>query len=176
MNPFYKRFLIIFPLILGACAGTSIKKTKPQGTVRERRMERDGKFFGEITLWDTNRKRDLSEIKAGEELKVNSYLWHGALDALSFMPISSADPLGGTIITDWYSMPGQPKERVKINVFILDRILRSDALRVTVFKEQWDDSVKQWMPLSSSKRTAEELEDIILTKARHLKIRDLRSS
>ncbi len=33
-------------------------------------------------------------------LGVNSYLWHASLDTLSFLPLVSADPFGGVIITD----------------------------------------------------------------------------
>ncbi len=42
----------------------------------------------------------------GTGIGVNAYLWRGALDTLSFMPLASADPFGGTIITDWYTPPG----------------------------------------------------------------------
>ena len=31
---------------------------------------------------------------------VNGYLWRAALDTLSFMPLASADPYGGVIVTD----------------------------------------------------------------------------
>ncbi len=41
-------------------------------------------------------------------LGVNSYLWHASLDTLAFMPLQSADPFGGVIITDWYSAPEHP--------------------------------------------------------------------
>ena len=37
------------------------------------------------------------------------------------MPLSSADPFGGVIITDWYSPPEVPLERFKMTVYILDR-------------------------------------------------------
>src|SRR6185312_1833780 len=36
---------------------------------------------------------------------VNSYLWRASLDTLAFMPLASADPYGGVIITDWYVNP-----------------------------------------------------------------------
>src|SRR5690606_12233766 len=64
---------------------------------------------------------------------VNSFLWRAALDTVSFMPLASADPFGGVILTDWYEAPETPQERLKLNVFILDRQLRSDALQVRVF-------------------------------------------
>ena len=35
-----------------------------------------------------------------------------------FMPLASADPNGGVIITDWYNDPSQADERFKVNVVI----------------------------------------------------------
>ncbi len=49
----------------------------------------------------------------GGALGVNAYLWRGALDTLSFMPLASADPFGGVIITDWYSAAGQQRRAVQ---------------------------------------------------------------
>ena len=71
----------------------------------------------------------------GRTLGVNSYLWHATLDTLSFMPLSSADPFGGVVITDWYSAPEAPNERMKVTVYILDRSLRADGLKVAVFRQ-----------------------------------------
>src|SRR5580698_1064759 len=68
-------------------------------------------------------------------LGVNSYLWHASLDTLGFMPLASADPYGGVIITDWYSAPATPDERMKLTIYILDRRLRADGLRVAVFRQ-----------------------------------------
>jgi hypothetical protein len=39
----------------------------------------------------------------GGGIGVNSYLWRASLDTISFMPLVSADPFGGVIITDWYA-------------------------------------------------------------------------
>src|ERR1700735_1926658 len=71
---------------------------------------------------------------------VNSYLWRATLDTLAFMPLASADPYGGTIITDWYINPEKPDERLKATVYILDTRLRADGLNVTIFKQVKDAS------------------------------------
>ena len=34
-------------------------------------------------------------------MSINIYLWRGALDTVSFMPLSSADPIGGTWSRVW---------------------------------------------------------------------------
>ena len=51
-------------------------------------------------------------------MPINPYLWSASLETLSFIPLSSADPFGGTIFTDWYSSELNENERCKINVFI----------------------------------------------------------
>src|SRR5450432_4696704 len=66
---------------------------------------------------------------------VNGYLWRATLDTLAFMPLVSADPYGGVVITDWYANPEKPDERFKATVYILDSRLRADGLNVTVYKE-----------------------------------------
>ena len=40
-----------------------------------------------------------------------------ALETIDFMPLSSADPIGGTIITDWYSTSDNENERCKLKYF-----------------------------------------------------------
>ena len=59
---------------------------------------------------------------------MNSYLWHASLDTLSFLPLVSADPFGGVIISEWYVAPSSPDERLKVTVYIMDRTLRADGL------------------------------------------------
>jgi hypothetical protein len=100
---------------------------------------------------------------------VNSFLWRASLDTIAFMPIATADPFGGTIITDWYQLPESPAERFKVNVFILDRALRADGVKVSVFKQVRDGS-GQWVDVKVEPRMATDLENSILTRARQLRI------
>ncbi|MDE2182283.1 MAG: DUF3576 domain-containing protein [Alphaproteobacteria bacterium] len=101
-------------------------------------------------------------------LGVNSYLWHATLDTLSFMPLTSADPFGGVIITDWYSSPQAPDERLKVTVYILDRHLRADGIRVAVFRQTRTAGV--WADAPVNPDTATKLTDSILTRARELRL------
>jgi len=104
----------------------------------------------------------------GGGVAVNSYLWRASLDTVSFMPLSSADPFGGVIITDWYSPPEAPNERFKLSVFILDRQLRADGLRVAVFKEEARGG--RWTPAPLDSSTAVNIENRILERARELRV------
>ena len=101
-------------------------------------------------------------------LGVNSYLWHASLDTLAFMPLSSADPFGGVIITDWYSAPDDSNERLKVTVYILDRRLRADGLKIAVFRQTRSGAA--WADSAVNPDTAIRLEDAILTRARELRL------
>jgi hypothetical protein len=98
---------------------------------------------------------------------VNSYLWRASLDALAFMPLTQADSNGGVILTDWYINPQNPGERMKINVSILDRDLRADALRVAASRQVSTNGT--WIDAPVKAATTQKLEQIILTKARDLR-------
>ena len=104
-------------------------------------------------------------------LGVNSYLWHASLDTLSFMPLQSADPFGGVIISDWYVAPNAPDERLKVTIYIMDRQLRADALKVSVFRQT--RAANGWSDAAASPDTAHKLEDSILTRARELRLATL---
>jgi hypothetical protein len=96
-------------------------------------------------------------------------MWRASLDTISFMPLSSADPFGGVIITDWYAPPDSPSERFKMTIFILDRTLRADGLRVAVFSQQQSDQ-GVWIDSSINPSTATSLENKILERARQLRV------
>ncbi len=104
----------------------------------------------------------------GGGIGVNGFLWRASLDTVSFMPVNSADPFGGVIITDWYSPPESPNERFKMNVYILGRALRADGVRVAVFR-QVDSGGGNWRDAPLPDGTATRIEDAILTKARQLR-------
>ena len=100
---------------------------------------------------------------------VNGYLWRASLDTLAFMPLASADPYGGVILTDWYINPEKPDERFKCTVYILDTRLRADGLNVTVFK-QHQDAAGAWVDVAAADQTASDIENAILTSARQLRL------
>ncbi len=98
---------------------------------------------------------------------VNSYLWRATLDTISFLPLASADPFGGIIITDWYSPAETPNERFKVNIYILGRELRADGVHVSVFRQRRDQS-GQWADAPVDQATGTELENAILRRARQM--------
>ncbi|WP_017932339.1 DUF3576 domain-containing protein [Robiginitomaculum antarcticum] len=102
------------------------------------------------------------------KIGVNSYLWRASLETLNFMPMSDIDPFGGVILTEWYSNPEAPQERLKVNVYILDTQLRADALKVGVFKQV--QGANGWQDAPVDADTGRTIENAILTRARELYI------
>jgi len=110
----------------------------------------------------------ISSESGQRTLGVNSYLWHATLDTLSFMPLQSEDPFGGVIITDWYATPANPADRVKVTIYILDRRLRADGIKIAVFRQS--KSAEGWVDVAANPDTATKLTDAILTRARELRL------
>ena len=116
-------------------------------------------------------KASAYDAQAG--IGVNAYLWRASLDTISFMPLSSADPWGGVIISDWYANPQVPTERFKTTVYILDSRLRADALNVSVYKQVQQNG--QWVDAEVSQQTQLDIENAILTRARELRLSDVKN-
>ena len=102
------------------------------------------------------------------QLGVNSYLWRATLDTLNFMPLASADPVGGVVISDWYAAPDKPDEHLKVTVYILDKRLRADAVKVSVFRQLRNPN--GWTDAAVNPDTGIKLENAILARARELRL------
>lgn len=109
--------------------------------------------------------------RGGTAATVNRYLWAASLETLDFLPIQSADPIAGLVLTDWYQNPEAPDERFKITVYILDSSLRADALRVSVFRQA--RTGEGWQDSSVNPATNREIENAILTRARQLRLNQI---
>ena len=131
------------------------------------RNQEQGSLFGPGGLFGgrSNQKED-----NGTGVAVNAYLWRASLDTINFIPLVSADPFGGVIITDWYTPSETPNERMKVQVTILDRELRADGVRVSVFKQQTSPRGGNWVDAQVDPRTNIDIENAILTRARQLRI------
>jgi len=110
------------------------------------------------------------EGTSGSGVGVNGYLWRATLDTISFMPLVTADPFGGVIITDWYRPPEAINERFKVTVMILDRDLRADGLRVSVFRQLLGRN-GIWVESRVNEKTGTDLENAILKRARQMRIK-----
>jgi len=165
-----------FVLGAAACSDSTVDYSYPEKT---------GKSGGQSTYSPTGKKPDsvfgpdglslfggkskTDEGAGGGGIGVNSYLWRASLDSIAFMPLASADPFGGVIITDWYAPPETPNERFKLNIYILGRQLRADGVKAAVFRQRRDAS-GAWLDASVESQTSVELENVILTRARQLRL------
>ncbi len=100
-------------------------------------------------------------------MPVNALLWRAALEIASFAPLSDVDTFGGTIVTDWYSLPDKSNERMKLAVFVIGRELRSDAVSVRVYIQNFDNGL--WSAVTLNEKLGEKIKDLILTRARELR-------
>jgi hypothetical protein len=131
------------------------------------RNREDGSLFGPGGLFGS---KPTQKEDSGTGVAVNAYLWRASLDTINFIPLVSADPFGGVIITDWYTPSETPNERMKVQVTILDRELRADGVRVSVFKQQTSPKGGNWVDAQVDPRTNIDIENAILTRARQLRI------
>ena len=129
-----------------------------------------GGLFGkegiDIFSTDKNTKQEGGFATVG--MPINPYLWSASLETLSFIPLSSADPFGGTIFTDWYSTQANENERCKINVFISGAELKTQNLRVSSFCEIFKKN--KWVGVTTNNQDNIDLENAILNKAKKLKL------
>ena len=159
--------------ILSACGGPGVEYNYPRrgsGGVPTYEKEKAG-IFGEGGLTIFNSEGDSSNKNSGGSsgIGVNSFLWRASLDTVAFMPLVSADPFGGVILTDWYGPPDSVNERYKITLFILGTALRSDGVRAQVFKQKRTSSTG-WQDARPDETLDRDLENAILTRARQLRI------
>ncbi len=164
-----KRSLAALPLAL-LLSGCGIPSTPADNSNYEPGSVPQGSLFGDQGILGGlfGNKHNNAAEQGGGALGVNAYLWRGALDTLSFMPLQSADPFGGVIITDWYSPPNSPDERFKATAYIMGRELRADAIRVTLFRQVFQGG--HWSDATVSPVTVGDIENKVLARARQLRI------
>ncbi len=163
-------------LSLNACASMGKKdtaaKTKTDNSAYATVPEGEDKIsFGRM-FGNSAGKPKSQAYNAQAGIGVNAYLWRASLDTTSFMQLTSADPWGGVIITDWYSDPQVPTERFKATIYILDTRLRADALNVSVFKQVQQNG--QWVDAAVAQETQLQVENAILERARQLRHSDIK--
>ena len=162
---------IAFAIILSACESIGIAPDPPPPVADRSSGSSNNGGLLETVFGDGQSSG--SGSGSGSGIGVNSFLWRASLDTISFMPLSSADPFGGVIITDWYSPPETPRERIKLNVYILGRELRADGLRVSLFRQTRASQL--WQEANVDPKTVREIENAILKRARELRIANLRA-
>jgi len=109
-----------------------------------------------------------SVATASLTMNVNVFLWRASLETIDFMPLSSADPIGGTIITDWYSTSDNQNERCKLNIFISGKKLNAENLKVRSFCQE--NKNQTWINKNINKENNIKIENAILNKAKKIRL------
>jgi hypothetical protein len=166
--------------LLAGCGGNPDAVKVRENTEGELRTKQDirqglagqgretGSLFGPGGLFGS--KDEKKDPQGGVGVAVNAFLWRASLDTINFIPLVQADPFGGVIITDWYTPAESPNERMKVQITILDRQLRADGVRVSVFKQQTNAKAGGWVDAQVDPQTNTDIENAILTRARQLRI------
>jgi hypothetical protein len=132
----------------------------------------------EATLWTVLglAKRE-SDRNIGPQTgnEVSPILWQATQDTLHFAGISSEDPMTGLLVTNWYSPPGKPDQRLRVSVFILSRALRSDSVAVTVERQEGSPG-GQWRDTPVARDVVAGLENAILQRARQIRAERYRNT
>ncbi len=165
--------VIFVGVLLSSCAGEegSVPDLMTLGDEVIDMSKRETIFGGDLLTFGGEPKRKTSGGGAG--IGVNAFLWRASLDVVSSWPVSSADPFGGVIITDWYAPPETPRERFKFNIFILSRALRADGVRVSIFK-QIKNARGEWQQATLQSDTEASVENAILTRAQQFRAGSLK--
>lgn len=125
----------------------------------------DATLFGDLSIGGPPKRQ---EGGAGEGVSaVNLYLWRATLETLSLGPLESADPFGGIIITDWFTLDEDPGSQYRVTAYIMGRALRSDNVRVALYvraDENGKTVTRRGTPAAEQK-----LENLILSKARTIR-------
>ena len=154
------RFVVIFVflLMLSACSGGG----KPQQEVGAGSFI-TGRADQGLTL------EDLTGLAGGNDtgLPINALLWRASLDIVATIPLDDIDTFGGTIVTEWYQLNNKADERIKLAIFVLDRELRSDGVRVVVYVQNKTGDV--WQDSGTDVEMGQQLEELILTRAREIR-------
>ena len=134
----------------------------------ENRLRSGGGLLGKkgLSLGDINKSENTTAGVIG--LPINPYLWKGSLETIDFMPIASADPFAGVIITDWYTSQSSPNQRCKINVFIRGYEMKTDNLKVNSFCQSLSNG--QWVDIKNNIDNDAKLENAILNKAKKIRL------
>ena len=194
-----KIFIFLFVLILVGCNKNLTEEEKKElwsnAQTTGQIIERSGTVFNSATNKDlamrdaTTRlqtggglfgKKGLSLDAFGGEseqrvqygtmgMPINPYLWKASLETISFMPLASSDPFGGTIITDWYTSASNENERCKLNIFINGLELKTENLKVSSFCQIFKN--QKWINTKTNMQNNIKIENAILNKAKKIRLK-----
>ena len=161
---YYMRVYILF-LFLFFCSCSSIDLKKPE------EEEKPKSIFGDSIVFSTDGRGGLivkDSNNSSSSLPVNALLWEASLSILDFMSLDVVDAFGGVIVTDWYVNENNNKVRYKTSIYFSSSELKVSSFKVNVIREQLKNG--SWVADGSSEALATKIENLILTRAREIRI------
>ncbi len=158
-------YLFLTAVLVSGCIFDDINvEPVDSRTDGEIRRDEKGSLFG---LGDTfNSDDNKVESNSSNTLGVNVYLWRASIETLSVSPLAKVDPKLGIIQTEWVSVKSSSTSQVRIGVLILSEVLKSNAVKVNVYKRYKRGSI--WVSSAASFKTNEAIQNAILSRAREL--------
>ena len=147
-------FKILILLLIFSCSSNNnkpVEKSEPGLFSKDKNKG--------LSITDFLNKDSLSD----KSFYVNSFLWRASLDVLSFAPFQSTDAFGGIIVTEWFKKNNQ---QIKLTALIKSRDLRSEGISIKAYIKNKKNEISEDIVLSRK------IEDLILTKARVLRIQN----
>jgi hypothetical protein len=108
-----------------------------------------------------NATTEATRARGAETVAVNRYLWYASLEILDFLPIESADPFTGVIVTGFGTPPGG-STAYRATIYVKDPALDARSLNVSLSTRNGPASFE----------TSKAIEDAILSRARQLRMQD----
>ena len=170
---------LIFPLLLVfsvSCAQFQSLQDKPeqyesekQRVMTEKAQDKNLNLPTGSSLIDDNSGFTLSGVLGLDpaDLNIKSITFDVALDKIGFMPLLSVDSMSGVIVTDWYSLDNG-KNRIKINVRVVDQEMSNESVVVSLFTQSLDGD--RWIDQGINSEQSLKIKESILSSARSLKI------
>ena len=160
--------LIFCSLLLSSCSGGIFKKVDTRkvpvnASERARQAVTEGRGVGIGNIFKGG--------KTNYEFSSSNPMWRASLDTLDFLPLTNVDYSGGMIISDWYSVTNSNSDSIKISLRFLSNEIRSDSIKVTVFKKNCKIN-NECSVYTKNTKIEEELIKAIITKAAALEKED----
>ena len=166
--------ILVSALLLAACGLADPVQNYPRKegdrAIPNPTGERDTVFGpGGLSLFGDDKPEGTGGGGSGSGIGINSFLWRASLDTLSFMPLNSADPFGGVIITDWFTLEEEPGSQYRVTAYILGRQLRTDNIKIALYVRPKGTGKAKMDPHRASAVAEAKLENVILSKARTIR-------
>lgn len=147
------RFALVLTIVAVTLSGCGRDQSETGGEASGSATEEER----QATIWDLFTNVD----DPNTTLEVNKYIWNASLDILDFLPIESADPFSGVIVTGYGTPPGGNRA-YRATVIVRDPALDARSLKVALLTRSGPAPME-------AVRT---VENAILTRARELRVRD----